>query len=96
MMYVQILSAAVSFVLSLFQSERNKTENSKYAYILCFSSSVDANLSNFQTSRKQGKIFYHIPKKEEGTVGELVIICPASVPFHCLSKWDVGLDDSAT
>ena len=63
--------------------------------MLCFSSSVDANSSKFQISRKQGKIFCHIPKKEEGTVGELVIRCPAPVPFHSSSVWDVGFDDSA-
>ncbi|XP_067033885.1 uncharacterized protein [Acropora muricata] len=78
------------------ESERNKTENSKNTCNLCFSCSVDANLSKFQISRKQGKIFCHIPKKEEGTVGELVIRCPAPVPFHSLSEWDVGLDDTAT
>ncbi|XP_044174005.1 uncharacterized protein LOC114974698 [Acropora millepora] len=78
------------------ESERNKTDNSKNTCILCFSCSVDANLSKFQISRKQGKIFCHIPKKEEGTVGELVIRCPAPVPFHSLSEWDVGLDDTAT
>ncbi|XP_067034167.1 uncharacterized protein [Acropora muricata] len=79
----------------LFQSEKNKTENSKDVCILCFSSSVDEDLSKFQISRKQRKIFCHIPKKEEGTVGELVIRCPAPVPFHSLSEWDVGLDDLA-
>ena len=92
----QILSAAVSFLFSLFQSERNETGNSKDTCTLCFSCSVDANLSKFQISRKQGKIFCHIPKKEEGTVAELVIRCPGPVPFHSLSEWDVGLVDSAT
>ena len=97
MMYVGNLTRHSQLrILSLFQSETNKTENSKYACILCFSCSVDANLSKFQISRKQGKILCHIPKKEEGTVGELVIRCPAPVPFHSLSEWDVGLNDSAT
>ena len=53
------------------------------------------NLSKFQISRKQGKIFCHIPKKGDGTVGELVIRCPAPVSLHSLSEWDVGLNDSA-
>ncbi|XP_015757152.1 PREDICTED: uncharacterized protein LOC107336599 [Acropora digitifera] len=91
----QIFSTAVSFMFPLFQSEKNKTENSKDVCILCFSNSVDEDLSKFQISRKQRKIFCHIPKKEEGTVGELVIRCPAPVPFHSLSEWDVGLDDLA-
>ena len=61
---------------------------------MCFSCSVDGNSSKFQISRKQGKIFCHLPKSEEGTVGELVIQCPAPVPFHALPLWDVGPSDS--
>lgn len=60
-----------------------------------FSCSVDENSSKFQISRKLGKVFCQIPKKEEGTVGELVIQCLAPVPFHALPLWDANLQDSS-
>ena len=61
-----------------------------------FSCSVDEKSSTFQISRKLGKVFCNIPKKEEGTVGELVIQRPAPVPFHALPLWDINLRDSTT
>ena len=56
-----------------------------------FSCSVDENLSKFQISRKQGKVLCNIPKREDGTLGELVIQKPAPVPFHALPLWDANL-----
>ena len=58
-----------------------------------FSCSVDENSSKFQISRRQGKVLCHIPKKDAGTVGELVIKCPAPVPFHALPLWDANRHD---
>ena len=58
-----------------------------------FSCAVDENSSKFRISRKQGTIYCHIPKREEGTVGELVIQCPAPIPFHVMPLWDVKLRD---
>ena len=58
-----------------------------------FSCSVDENLSKFQISRKQGKVICNIPKREDGTVGELVIQKPALVPFHALPLWNAYLQD---
>ena len=54
-----------------------------------FSCAVDENSSKFQISRTQGKVLCHIPKREDGTVGELVIQSPAPVPFHAMPVWDV-------
>lgn len=56
-----------------------------------FSCSVDENSSKFQISRKQGKVICNIPKREDGTVGELVIQKPAQVPFHALPLWNANL-----
>ena len=59
-----------------------------------FSCAVDENSTRFQISRKQGKVTCNIPKREEGTVGELVIQGPATIPFHVLPLWDDNLRDS--
>ena len=56
-----------------------------------FSCSVDESSSKFQISRKQGKVLCNIPKREDGTVGELVIQKPALVPFHALPLWGANL-----
>ena len=61
--------------------------------VMHFSCSVDENSSKFQISRTKGKVFCHLPKREEGTVGELVIQRPAQVPFHALPLWDFNLYD---
>ncbi|XP_068748432.1 uncharacterized protein [Montipora capricornis] len=79
-----------------FEEDEGKRKKTKETCIMSFSCSVDGNSSKFQISRKQGKIFCHLPKAEEGTVGELVIQCPAPVPFHALPLWDVGPSDSVT
>ena len=54
-----------------------------------FSCAADENSSKFRISRKQGKIQCHIPKRENRTVGELVIQCPAPIPFHVMPLWDI-------
>lgn len=54
-------------------------------YISC---SVNENLAKFQISRKRKKVLCHIPKREDGTVGELVIQNVAPVPFHTMILWD--------
>ena len=59
-----------------------------------FSCSVDGKSSKFQISRIRGKIFCDIPKREDGTVGELVQQNQASVPFHALTVWDYKLHDT--
>lgn len=53
-----------------------------------FSCSVNENLAKFQISRKCKKVLCHIPKREDGTVGELVIQNVAPVPFHNMILWD--------
>ncbi|PFX17637.1 hypothetical protein AWC38_SpisGene18024 [Stylophora pistillata] len=53
-----------------------------------FSCSVNENLAKFQISRTRKKILCHIPKREDGTVGELVIQNVAPVPFHTMLLWD--------
>ena len=58
-----------------------------------FSCSVDGKSSKFQISRMRGKIFCDIPKRGDGTVGELVLKNPAPVPFHALTVWDAQQDD---
>ena len=58
-----------------------------------FSCSVDIKSSKFQISYKRGKVLCHIPKREDGTVGELVIRSPGPVPFHALPLWDAKLND---
>ncbi|XP_020627256.1 uncharacterized protein LOC110064535 [Orbicella faveolata] len=58
-----------------------------------FSCPVDGKSSKFQISRMRGKILCDIPKKEDGTVGELVLQNPAPVPFHALAVWDAELHD---
>jgi len=58
-----------------------------------FSCSVDEKSSKFQISRKQKKVLCNISKREDGTVGELVIQRPAPVPFHALPLWDADLHD---
>ena len=55
---------------------------------MCFSCSVDENLSKFKISRTRRKVLCDIPKREDGTVGELVIQNPAPVPFHTMTLWD--------
>jgi len=61
--------------------------------IMYFSCSVDEKSSKFQISRKQKKVLCNISKREDGTVGELVIQRPAPVPFHALPLWDADLHD---
>ncbi len=58
-----------------------------------FSCSVDEKTSKFQISRKRGIILCHIPKREDGTVGELVLQNQAPVPFQALTVWDDKLHD---
>lgn len=58
-----------------------------------FSCSVDIKSSKFQISCKSGKLLCDIPKREDGTVGELVIRNPGPVPFHGLPLWDAKLND---
>jgi len=58
-----------------------------------FSCSVDEKSSKFQISRTRGKVLCDIPKREDGTVGELVLQNPAPVPFHALTVWDARLHD---
>lgn len=58
-----------------------------------FSCSVDMKSSKFQISRTCGKVLCRIPKREDGTVGELVIRNPGPVPFHALPLWDAKLND---
>jgi len=58
-----------------------------------FSCSVDEKSSKFQISRTRGKVLCDIPKREDGTVGELVLQNPAPVPFHGLIAWDAKLHD---
>ncbi|XP_020612511.1 uncharacterized protein LOC110050878 [Orbicella faveolata] len=58
-----------------------------------FSCSVDVKSSKFQISNTRGSVLCHIPKREDGTVGELVIRNPGPVPFHALPLWDSKLDD---
>lgn len=58
-----------------------------------FSCSVDVKFSKFQISNTRGKVLCRIPKREDGTVGELVIRNPGPVPFHALPLWDAKLDD---
>ncbi|XP_068748435.1 uncharacterized protein [Montipora capricornis] len=84
----------VSIDFEEHESEKRKKKRES-GCTMCFSCCVDGNSSKFQISRKQGKIFCHIPKSEEGTVGELVIQCPAPVPFHALPLWDISFSDSA-
>ena len=58
-----------------------------------FACPVDGKSSKFQISRIRGKIFCDIPKREDGTVGELVLQNPVPVPFHVLTLWDAKLHD---
>ena len=58
-----------------------------------FSCSVDEKSSKFQISRTRGKVLCDIPKREDGTVGELVLQNPAPVPFHALTLWDAKRHD---
>ena len=58
-----------------------------------FSCSVDEKTSKFQISRKRRIVLCHIFKREDGTVGELVLQSPAPVPFHALTVWDAKLHD---
>ena len=58
-----------------------------------FSCSVDEKSSKFQISRTRGKVLCDIPKRADGTVGELVLQNPAPVPFHALTLWDAKRHD---
>ena len=58
-----------------------------------FSCSVDEKTSKFQISRKRRIVLCYISKREDGTVGELVLQNPAPVPFHALTVWDAKLHD---
>lgn len=58
-----------------------------------FSCPVDETSSKFQISRTRGKVLCDIPKREDGTVGELVLQNPAPVPFHALALWDTRLNN---
>ena len=48
---------------------------------LYFTCSIEKS-SAFQCSKKLGKITCQFPKKQDGTVGELVLRNPAPIPFH--------------
>ena len=56
-----------------------------------FSCSIDEKSAKFQISRTRGKVLCDIPKKEDGTVGELALQNPALIPFHALTVWDPSL-----
>ncbi|KXJ13382.1 hypothetical protein AC249_AIPGENE11864 [Exaiptasia diaphana] len=54
---------------------------------------VVSHSSKFQLSKKQKRIFCHIPKKEHWVTGEMVLRIPAQVPFYAMDKWDTKSDD---
>ncbi|KAL9951373.1 hypothetical protein ACROYT_G044026 [Oculina patagonica] len=58
-----------------------------------FSCPADEKTSKFQISLKRGIILCHIPKREDGTVGERVLENPAPFPYHALTLWDAKLHD---
>ncbi|XP_022803178.1 uncharacterized protein LOC111340580 isoform X2 [Stylophora pistillata] len=69
---------------------RGATGDPLSMYFSCF---VDIGSSEFQISRKVGKIFCNISKLNDGTVGELVIQNLAPLPFHAMPEWDSSLTD---
>ena len=58
---------------------------------LYFTCSIEKS-SAFQCSKKLGKITCQFPKKQDGTVGELVLRNPAPIPFHTLPCWETTFD----
>ena len=61
---------------------------------LYFTCSIEKS-SAFQCSKKLGKITCQFPKKQDGTVGELVSVaesCSNSISFHTLPCWETTFD----